>query len=643
MVRNEPRRVNRQLVMSGLVFLTAFLLRLSYLLQQKNADPLFNYPILDGLYHHNWAVAIVKGGGFARESFFRAPLYPYFLALIYKVFGIGFFMPRLVQSILGSLSCVLTYRLGRMIFDEKTGRIAGFICCAYPLLIYFENELLIPSLLIFLVLGAYRLTLLAAARPAGKIPWLTAGVAWGLAAITRPNVLLFAAALPVWLYRKFRRYFWPAAGVSLLGLVFAIFPVTIRNYLVGREFVLIAWQGGYNFYIGNNPGADGKTAIVPGTKKSWRGGYFDSKRLAEEALGRKLKNTEVDRYWFEKGVKFIVTMPGRAILLFLKKCYLWLGGVEISNNRDIYYFTRPTFLKFLLFKLPFFQFPFGLLLPLALVGVYFARRERRDISLLLYFIGAYSLSFILFFITARYRLTIVPFLIILAAFAARRFYELARARDYRSLRAWFVIFLPVLIFFNLNLTRIGDNPTLNRLLLANLELRKGNYHQALQYFEETLPQYRNDPEVLGQIGNCCYQLGRMEEAFKYFQQSLAIDQRQPIVYLNLGNIYYLNHDFATAAKAYRTAIAYDDNYALAYNNLGNAYYAQDSLKPARAAYARALVLNPNQASALYYSGIIEYRAGNRPRAESLWQKVLVLDPKNSAAIQALQRLRDGVK
>jgi len=640
MPKDKDRRdIYRMLIVFGL----AFILRLIYLLQQRTADPLFDYPILDGLYHHNWAVSIVQGAFLGRESFFRAPLYPYFLALIYKIFGIGFFMPRVVQSLLGSISCVLTYRLGRAILGENVGLIAGLIAAAYPLSIYYENELLIPALLIFLILTAVQATRWAAARPAAKTRWLAAGIAWGLAAITRPNVLLSVASLPVWLVRKCRRYLAAAAGLGLLSLVLVISPVTARNYLVSRELVLIAWQGGYNFYIGNNPKADGKTAIVPGTKKSWQGGYYDSKRLAEEALNKKLNNSEVDRYWFERGVTFILTQPGRALLLFLKKIYLWFGGVEISNNRDIYYFTRPTYLKYLLFKLPWFQFPFGLLLPLAVVGVYFGLRERRDISLILQFVATYTLSFLLFFVTARYRLTIVPFLIILAAFAARRLYDFFRARDYRSLRSWFVIFLPVLVFFNLNLTRIGDNPTLNRLLLANLELRKGNYRRALQYFEETLPQYRNDPEVLGQIGDCYYRLGRMAEAFKYFQQSLAIDQRQPVVYLNLGNIYYLNHDFATAEKAYRTAIAYDDNYALAYNNLGNAYYAQDSLKPARAAYTRALILNPNQTSALYYSGIIEYRAGNRAYAESLWQKVLALDPNNSAAIQALQRLRTGVK
>lgn len=316
MPKDKDRRdIYRMLTVFGL----AIILRLIYLLQQRTADPLFNYPILDGLYHHNWAVSIVKGAFLGRESFFRAPLYPYFLALIYKIFGIGFFMPRVVQSLLGSLSCVLTYRLGRAILGENVGLIAGLIAAAYPLSIYYENELLIPALLIFLVLVAVQATRWAAARPAAKTRWLAAGIAWGLAAVTRPNVLLSVASLPVWLARKCRRYLAAAAGFGLLGLALVISPVTARNYLVSRELVLIAWQGGYNFYIGNNPNADGKTAIVPGTKKSWQGGYYDSKRLAEEALGKKLNNSEVDRYWFERGVAFILTRPGQGPAPFPEK------------------------------------------------------------------------------------------------------------------------------------------------------------------------------------------------------------------------------------------------------------------------------------------------------------------------------------
>ena len=42
-----------------------------------------------------------------------------------------------------------------------------------------------------------------------------------------------------------------------LGIILVISPVTIRNWVVGRDLVLLTSQAGQNFYIGNNPRASG--------------------------------------------------------------------------------------------------------------------------------------------------------------------------------------------------------------------------------------------------------------------------------------------------------------------------------------------------------------------------------------------------
>ena len=86
-----------------------------------------------------------------------------------------------------------------------------------------------------------------------------------------------------------------------------IFSVTLRNYMVGRDRVLIAYQGGINFYLGNNPESDGHSATpvcnvrgIPdfyrhrhGTNlwikdDVWLSGYY----VAEMDRGRNLKPSE---------------------------------------------------------------------------------------------------------------------------------------------------------------------------------------------------------------------------------------------------------------------------------------------------------------------------------------------------------------
>ena len=54
---------------------------------------------------------------------------------------------------------------------------------------------------------------------------------------------------------------WPLIA---LPLCLIIFPVTLRNYLIGDDWVLISANGGVNFYIGNNAHYDSTVAIHPG-------------------------------------------------------------------------------------------------------------------------------------------------------------------------------------------------------------------------------------------------------------------------------------------------------------------------------------------------------------------------------------------
>jgi 4-amino-4-deoxy-L-arabinose transferase-like glycosyltransferase len=353
-----------------IIFVCALVIRLVYILQSRAVDPLFYQPIMDALYHHQWAVAIVQGDWIGSEAFFRAPGYPYFLALIYKIFGVNLLIARIVQIVVGSVNCVLTAKIGTVLFRKKVGIIAGFAACVYPLLIYFDGELLIPTLLVFFILLGFYITFTHKKKIASRWRWLLNGIVWGFAAITRPNILLFLVTVPVWLLKTFKHHWKTALLFGAIGVAVIILPVTTRNRIVSKEIVLIAWQGGTNFYIGNNPHADGYTAIAPGTRMTWWGGYNDMKHIAEQETGRELTGGEIDLYWLKQGLSFFVEQPGKALVLLIKKAYLFFSGVELSNNRDIYFFTRLTFLKYLMTNVSFFQFPFGVLFPLGLVGIF---------------------------------------------------------------------------------------------------------------------------------------------------------------------------------------------------------------------------------------------------------------------------------
>jgi predicted membrane-bound mannosyltransferase len=121
---DSPRIPSPPLTWFLLISAVAFLLRLVHLLQLRHNDPLFLSPQMDSLYHHQWALAIAAGREFIADAFFRAPLYPYFLGLLYKLFGANPLVVRIIQSLIGSVTCGLAYLLARRLFSSALPRSA---------------------------------------------------------------------------------------------------------------------------------------------------------------------------------------------------------------------------------------------------------------------------------------------------------------------------------------------------------------------------------------------------------------------------------------------------------------------------------------------------------------------------------------
>ncbi|MEO0116557.1 MAG: tetratricopeptide repeat protein [candidate division WOR-3 bacterium] len=603
------------------IFLFAFFWRLLYLFQAKANDPLFFHPQMDPLYHHQMAISILKGGWLAEKGFFRAPLYPYFLALIYKIFGINLLIPRIIQALIGSASCLLIYLIGKKIFSPKVGTIAGLVATLYPLLIYFDGELLLTNLLIFLTLLGFFLFL--------KEKIFLSGLSFGFAAITRPNILLFLLTLFIIKLKEIKKLL-----PFFLAVILPIIPVTIHNYIKEKDLILIAWQGGINFYIGNNPESDGMTAIIPGTRGSWWGGLYDAKRIAEEETGRELKPSAIDRFWFKKGLEFILKNPQKSLPLFLRKLYLFFSGYEISNNRDIYLFSQFTYLKYLIQKLPFFQFPFGLLFPLSLIGIYFALREKRkDLSPFYLFLITYPLSFILFFVTARYRMALIPILILFAAYG---FWGIIK-KDRKPI---FFLFLPSYLLFNADLYKVSS-PNLGQsyttIALAKKEAKDS--HSAFQYALKALKEDSLWIEAYNLIGVIFTEMGQLAEAEEVLKKSLSINPYLPETYHNLGNLHYAKGEREKAKEYYEIALKLDPHSARTYNNLGNLYLEEGKIREALLLYEKAYYLEPLFDIALFHLGLAHYYLGEKEKAHSLWRKVLEINPENKLAKSALYELK----
>jgi 4-amino-4-deoxy-L-arabinose transferase-like glycosyltransferase len=673
MSANRKSRIgNRQspvvwfFVISGV----AFVLRLIHLLQLRYNDPLFLSPQMDALYHHEWALAIAAGREFIADAFFRAPLYPYFLGLLYKLFGANLMVVRIIQALIGSATCGLTYLLALRLLrpqapssDAANRRvfvsprhvpvIAGLVMAAYPLAIWYDGELLLEGLLTFLVVLGF--VLLLRSRDNDRQWWLP-GIVFGLAALTRPNVLAFVAVLPVWLFLDFGvreqssrlsgkaaaslpqskdawtrlAFFWGAAAVVIL-------PVTVRNYVVSRQFVPIAWQAGTNFVIGNNPESDGVTAIVPGTRASWWGGYDDVKRLAEQAAGRPLKGAEIDRYWMAKGLEFWRKQPGKALGLLARKTFLWFAGYEVGNESDLYGVKRHSFINYLFFNSRFLKFPFGILLPLALAGVWLLRRQWRRFLPLYLFVAAYSLSFIVFFVTSRYRTPMIPVVAILAAIGLIGLIGPIPRRE-RGIALG--IALAAFLLLNANFAAAGrvTSPDQNHFAAALGLHQQGRDDEALRELRMALG-HDSATNVLSFEATLLQRNGDLAGAGRAARAATRLHPSEADAWGSLGNVFANAGELDSAARYFDVALQRDPYSLQAWINLGNVSLQRKDLAKARYYYEGALKIRPTFAEAIFYLGLCDYYQGNVTGAHARWQQVLKLDPSFTRAKQALEQLK----
>lgn len=429
------------------IFALALLWRCAYLYEAGRNDA-FNLFYMDEDYNLGWARCLATGewpspfDAIRGEVYFRAPLYSYFVAGLLALFRGDTLLVRAFQMLLGSVSCVLAYALATRCYGRVVGAVTGALCAAYWVLIYFDGEFLLPVLLVFLLISAILLLHAAITR---RSAWLggTGGLAFGLYAITRPNILLFFPVLFVWTWRIERawprRSAWALLAAVTAGALLPPIAVTLRNRIVGHDWVVIASQGGMNFYIGNNAESNGIQAIIPGTRSTWWGGYQDVVAIAEKAEGRSLRPSEVSDYWYRRGFAYIREHPGGWLRLLGRKMLAWIGDAEIPNN-EAYSIRRREYRSL------FLPLGFGVLFAGFLVSLPFQVRMARGpragengaeaarralIALVLLFLAAYTLSFLAFFVTGRYRVAIVPLVGMGAALTAVHVVDALRRRDAR--------------------------------------------------------------------------------------------------------------------------------------------------------------------------------------------------------------------
>ena len=84
------------------------------------------------------------------------PLYPFLVALLYKVFDVHEFIGRLLSVVCSLITIWVSFRLVKKIFDEPTALWASFFLSILPFVVYYSRNFFPePMMVMMIVLGVY--------------------------------------------------------------------------------------------------------------------------------------------------------------------------------------------------------------------------------------------------------------------------------------------------------------------------------------------------------------------------------------------------------------------------------------------------------------------------------------------------------
>lgn len=396
---------NKRIVL--LIILLCIFIRLCAILAVHN----FNNP-------ESWedgkiAKFLVKGEGFVIEGFdfgprfersytaFAAPFYPFFLALIFKIFGItpfSYIFIQIIHLLISMCTVYTTHTVAEKLFNNKrVSIIAITIVAIFPTFIFSVTQIIRISFIIFftslIILQIWRLE-----NDSSIFNSVLLGFLFALTALMEPIILSFLPFCIIWLiFIKLRSNtlnLIKIVSIIILTTFLFISPWTYRNYKIFNKFILIKSQFGLALYIGNNQHATGTAR---------RSKSMDDLPVSiPSSIYNKMINlndVERDEIFLREAIEFIKNNPTHTIKLMIQKIYYfwWRDPTHPLTNHFLY------------------KIPWLILLSLFFLGLIISLNNWKR-NLLIYFLFAsFTFVYSITIVVPRYRIPLETFVIIFAA------------------------------------------------------------------------------------------------------------------------------------------------------------------------------------------------------------------------------------
>ena len=665
----QPTRFVWQIIAVSSVALFA---RLSYVWQIRDSQ-FFDVLMGDARRYDAWASQIAAGDWIGQEVFYQAPLYPYFLGTLYAIAGRSLLAARVFQALIGTAACVLLALTARRLYSERAGLIAGLGLALYAPAVFFDGLIQKSVLDVFFVCLVLWIISGLVDEPNKRSRWFWLGVSLGGLTLTRENALVIVGAILLWPLGPSESWRSPQrvrhAGLLVLGLVVVLLPVAARNRMVGGEWHLTTSQFGPNLYIGNNPNADGTYGALREGRGSAEYERQDATEIAEAAAGRSLTPGEVSSFWVSRTLEFVRSQPGAWLALTGRKAALIWNRTEFVDTESQASYEDSSWLLRALAPIGHF----GILVPLAVLGIVATWRDRSRVGVYFAIAAAYAASLVVFYVSARYRLPLVPLLMLFAAAGLASLATFLRTAGRLKIAAAAAAIVMVVIVTNrpllsADLMRATTETNLGVALQTDQRLQEAEarYRRALAIQPDYAPAYVNlgmvlvalqrpgegidayrraidlgaaDVDLDYRLANALLQAGKASEAIEYFQRAIAAGRRSAEAYGNLGLALVRAGRQDEAVVAYREALKINPGNGQLHFTLGLLLVGRERPAEAIDVFRAGVALMPESAQGHNNLGGALATAGRTAEAIAEFEHALRLDPDLASARRNLQMAR----
>jgi len=583
-------------------------------------------------FYNEWALRITKGQFTDGKAFYGLPGYAWILAGIYTVAGFNPFVVGFVQALLDATTSALIFAIARVTFSNSRGcafknaSLIGIVAAVgwtFFLPAQSFSLIVMPTAWLVCAFWGLLLWMLATERLGAVWPWLAMGLLVGLCAVVIATILFLLPLLLagiIWRLRDVRNptpaWRRQTLGVCslLAGVVVGTAPAWAHNFFIAREPVFLSAHSGLNFWIGNNPVANGYPKIPPGLRASQQGLLTDSITLAERHAGRSLTRAEVSKFWSAKASTWIAENRG---------AWLRLLGTKVRNFWNAYQYDDLSIIKIL--RADGIIPPglrFGTVAALALPGLIIAIRRFPKTRWIAAAVVLHMCALLSVFITERYRLCAVPGLLLFAAFFLHQLWEWLTARRWLKSAggiaaaagcAWMVSMSSTdagtwsLDYYNLGIRAYEGAMDARGRRQAPREAQE--LSRSLANLEQAHAYVPDNAEINFALGNTLLAKGERARARQFYLRALDLQPSHADAWSNLGVMALEDEQWSLAVRCFELSTQADPGDAKTFYLLARAHHGAGQHDRAQAALAKALELRPQQAEFLALRAELDRAAG----------------------------------